>query len=66
MYVHSALTSTLYGTSRPGHFTSGKERTVPTFIGSWVDPKAGLDALEKGYVFVRAGIRTMILRVSEL
>jgi hypothetical protein len=49
--IHIFLTSALVGgewsTSRPGRFTPGKEPPVPIVIGGWVDPRAGLDDLEK-------------------
>jgi hypothetical protein len=29
----------------------GKERLVPNFIGGWVGPRAGLDAVEKRKIY---------------
>jgi hypothetical protein len=44
--IHVFLTSVLVGversSSRPGHFTPSTH-----WIGSWVDPRAGLDDVEK-------------------
>jgi hypothetical protein len=43
--------SALYGgelsASRPGRFTPGEGALGNHWIGGWVDPRAGLDALEK-------------------
>jgi hypothetical protein len=33
--------------SRPGRFTSGKRTPATHWIGGWVDPRAGLDDVEK-------------------
>jgi hypothetical protein len=49
--IHIFLTSTLvkgeWSPSRPGRFTH-RERVPSThWIGGWVDPRAGLDNLEK-------------------
>jgi hypothetical protein len=54
-YIHIFLTSALVGgewsASRPGRFTPGTH-----FIGGWVDPRAGLDDMEK-YVYIHSPIR---------
>jgi hypothetical protein len=41
-FLTSALVGGEWSTSRPGRFTPGTHR-----IGGWVDPRAGLDDLEK-------------------
>jgi hypothetical protein len=47
VWIHSFLTSALAGgewsTTRPGRFTPSTH-----WIGDWVDPRAGLDDVEKG------------------
>jgi hypothetical protein len=51
VYIHIFLTSALVGgewsATRPCRFTPGKEPPVPIFIGGWVDPRAGLDDMQK-------------------
>jgi hypothetical protein len=46
MQIHICLTSAIVGgewsASRRGRFTAGTD-----YIGGWVDPRAGLDDLEK-------------------
>jgi hypothetical protein len=47
--LHDFLTSAADGdqwlASLPGRFTLGKETLVPFFIGGWVGPRTGLDAV---------------------
>jgi hypothetical protein len=49
--IHIFLTSALVGgewsASRPGRFTPGERAPGTYWIGDWVDPKAGLDDMEK-------------------
>jgi hypothetical protein len=49
--IHIFLTSALVGgvcpTSRPGRFTPGEKAPGTHWRGGWVDPRAGLDDLEK-------------------
>jgi hypothetical protein len=51
IYIHIFLTSELAGgewsVSRPGRFTPGEGAPGPHWIGGWVDPRAGLDDVEK-------------------
>jgi hypothetical protein len=51
VYIQIFLTSALVGgewsASRPGRFTSGEIAPGTHWIGGWVDPKAGLDNMEK-------------------
>jgi hypothetical protein len=51
VYTHVFLTSALVGgewpASRPGRFTSGKRARGTHWTGGWVDPRAGLDDMEK-------------------
>jgi hypothetical protein len=48
--IHIFLTSALVGgewsASHPCRFTPRKAQ-VPIFIGGWVDPRTGLDVMEK-------------------
>jgi hypothetical protein len=56
VYIHIFLTSALVGgewsASRPCRFTPGKEN----FIGGWVDPRTGLDDMEKWKFFTIPGL----------
>jgi hypothetical protein len=49
--IHVFLTSALAGgewsISRPGRFTLGEKDPGIHWIGGWVDPRAGLDDVEK-------------------
>jgi hypothetical protein len=50
-YIHVFLTSAIFGdewsASGPGRFTSGERAPGTDCIGGWVDPRAGLDEVEK-------------------
>jgi hypothetical protein len=49
--IHIFFTSALVGgecsASRPGRFTPGERALGTHWIGSWVNPRAGLDDVEK-------------------
>jgi hypothetical protein len=49
--IHIFLTSALVGgewsASRPGRFTTRERAPATHWIGGWVDPRAGLDDVEK-------------------
>jgi hypothetical protein len=51
VWIHIFLTSALAGgewsASRPGRFTPGERDPGTHWIGGWVDPRAGLDGVEK-------------------
>jgi hypothetical protein len=51
VWIHISFTSVLVGgecsASRPDHFTPGERTPGTQWIGSWVDPRAGLDDVEK-------------------
>jgi hypothetical protein len=51
MLIHIFLTSTLvvgeWSASRPCHFIIGGKAPGTLLIGGWVDPRAGLDNVEK-------------------
>jgi hypothetical protein len=60
VYIHILLTSALAGgewsASRPGRFIHDERVPGTHFIGDWVDPRAGLDDLEKGIFFTLPGL----------
>jgi hypothetical protein len=60
VYVHIFLTLALVGgewsTSRPGRFTIGERSPGTHWIGGWVNPRAGLDDVEKRKLFTLAGL----------
>jgi hypothetical protein len=51
IYIHIFLTSAVVGgewsTSHPGRFIPGKELSLTHYIVGWVNPRAGLDDMEK-------------------
>jgi hypothetical protein len=51
IYIHVLLTSALVGgessASRPDRFTPGKRAAGTHWLRGWVDPRAGLNDLEK-------------------
>jgi hypothetical protein len=51
VWIHIFLTSALaegeWSDSRPGCFTPGERAPGTHWIGGWVDPRAGLDNVEK-------------------
>jgi hypothetical protein len=47
IYLTSALVGGEWSASRPGRFTPGETAPVTHCIGGWVDPRAGLDDMEK-------------------
>jgi hypothetical protein len=59
--IHVFLTSALFGgkwsASRPGRFTPGKRATGTHWIGGWVDPRTGLDDMEKRKFFTPPGLK---------
>jgi hypothetical protein len=50
-YIHIFLTSALAGdewsASRPSHFIPFERAPSTHWLGGWVDPRAGLDNMEK-------------------
>jgi hypothetical protein len=46
-FFTSALDGSEWWASRPGRFTPGERAPNIHVIGGWVDPRAGLDAMEK-------------------
>jgi hypothetical protein len=51
LLIHVFLTAALVGgawsASRPGRFIPGEKAACTHWIGGWLDPRAGLDDLEK-------------------
>jgi hypothetical protein len=64
--LHAVLTSVLGGgdwqASRPSHFTPGVKATDTPWIGGWVGPTAGLDAVAKRESRCSAGDRTPVVQ----
>jgi hypothetical protein len=60
VYIHVFLTSALVGgewsASRPGRFTPGERAPGTHWIGGWVDPRAGLDDVEKRKILTLPGL----------
>jgi hypothetical protein len=59
--IHIFLTSALAGgkwsASRLGHFTPGIRAPSTHWIGGWVDPRAGLDDMEKRKFLILPGLK---------
>jgi hypothetical protein len=47
IFLISALVEGEWSASRTGRFTHGERALGTHWIGSWVDPRAGLDDVEK-------------------
>jgi hypothetical protein len=62
---HIFLTSALGGgelsASRPDHFTPWERTPCTHWIGGWVDPRAGLDDVEKRKFFTLPGLELKLL-----
>jgi hypothetical protein len=58
--MHVFLTSALVGgewsASRPGRFTPGESAPVTHWIEGWVDPRTGLDDVERKQIFSLPGL----------
>jgi hypothetical protein len=52
----------MWSASRPGRFTPGERAPDTHWIGSWVGPRAGQDAVEKGKI----SRRELLLVSSEI
>jgi hypothetical protein len=68
VYIHIFLTSELAGGEwsalRPSRFTPEERAPGTHLIGSWVDPRTGLDDVEKRKVLDPTGTRTTTPRSS--
>jgi hypothetical protein len=47
LFLTSALFGSEWSASRPGHFTLGQRVPCAHLIGGWIDPRIGLDDVEK-------------------
>jgi hypothetical protein len=60
VYIHIFLTSPLAGdewsASPPGRFAPGERSSCTHWIVGWVDPRAGLDDVEKRKFFTLQGL----------
>jgi hypothetical protein len=65
VYIHIFLTSALarveWSASRPGRFTPGEIAPGTLSIGGWVDPRAGLDNVEKRKFLTLPGLELRTL-----
>jgi hypothetical protein len=50
VFLTSALVGDEWSASRPGRFTPGERAPGTHWIGGWVDPRAGLDDVENGFM----------------
>jgi hypothetical protein len=57
-FLTSALDKDEWSASRPGRYTPGERAPGIYWIGGWLDPRAGLNALEKRKSLSSAGNRT--------
>jgi hypothetical protein len=70
VWIHIFLTSALDGgewsTSRPGRFTHRERDPGTHWIGGWVNPRAGLDDVEKRKFLTLQGLELRPLGSSSL
>jgi hypothetical protein len=68
LLIHIFLTSVLVEGARlascPCRFTPGEKTPVAHWIGGWVDPRGGLDDMEKLKFLTPTGTRTRTPRLS--
>jgi hypothetical protein len=57
-FLTSARDGGEFRTSRNGRFAPGDRAPGIHWVGDWVDPRAGLDAMEERRYFAPAGNRT--------
>jgi hypothetical protein len=64
-WIHIFLTSALAGgewsVSQPSRFTAGERASGTHWIGCWVDPRAGLDDVEKRKFLTLPGLELLPL-----
>jgi hypothetical protein len=56
IFLTSALVEREWSASRPGRFTPGEIALGTHCIGGWVDPRAGLDDVEKRIFLTLPGL----------
>jgi hypothetical protein len=65
IYIHIFLVSALVGSewsaSRPGRFTHWERASVTHWIGGWMDPRVGLDDMEKRKFLTLLGLKLRTL-----
>jgi hypothetical protein len=57
VFLTSALVGGEWSASRPGRFTPGERAPGTHWIGGWLDPRAGLDDLEKRKFLTLPGLQ---------
>jgi hypothetical protein len=55
-HLTAALVGGELSASRSGRFTTGERATCTHWIGDWVDPRAGLDEVEKRIFLTLPGL----------
>jgi hypothetical protein len=56
IFLTSALVGGEWSASRPGCFTPGERAPGTNWIGGWVDPRTGVDNVEKKKFFTLLGL----------
>jgi hypothetical protein len=56
IFLTSALVEGQWSTSRPRRFIPGESDLGTHWVGGWVDPRAGLDDVEKGKFLIPQGL----------
>jgi hypothetical protein len=64
IFLISALAAGEWSASRPGRFAPGERAPGTHAIAGWVDPRAGLDDVEKRKFFTLPGLKTPTPRSS--
>jgi hypothetical protein len=62
IFLISALGGGEWSTLRPGRFTPRERASGTHWTGGWVDPRAGLDDVEKRKFFTLSGLELRPLR----
>jgi hypothetical protein len=62
VFLTSALAGGDWSASQPDRFTSEKRAPGTHWIGGWVDPRAGLDEVEKRKFLTLPGLEFRLLR----
>jgi hypothetical protein len=57
IFLTSAIVAGEWSASRPCRFTLAERAPGTHWIGGWVDPRAGLDAVEKRKFFILPGLK---------
>jgi hypothetical protein len=61
VFLTSALAGGEWSASSPGRFTPGESAPDTHWLGGWVDPRAGLDDVEKKKFLTLAGLELRAL-----